>query len=398
MKKNSCFLILILALSSFLFCKNPHNPEYQLFQLYYVNTSGENGVTTFDYNDEGILEKAIWELEDGSRASINFYRHDEKGNIIEKYREFSDSLISVQRFEFDDNGNMTARHFQRSDSITGKTTYKYDNHGKLLKAHCMGLNGWFYGELTYVYDNEGNQQKAIIEQKGKNTGVILYTYNENGLLAKEHWDFNGKWGQTFEYVYEKRRQGPVHYTGSNVFISQSDKFRVSKEQYDYAGKTGGPSYYYYANNKLVKKRFERSDNFHTETNYLYDHLGRLIRSYRQYSNGLCGIFTYEYNKNGKLIKRSFKRTDGVTGNEMYEYDENSRLIRAYWDNFDTWLSGTINFTCHDNGNLNKGHFKGKDGFDAEIDFSYDENQNLTKIVWNFTFGKTQTYIFDYEKL
>lgn len=33
------------------------NVDYQLYQLYYENSSGENGLTTFDYSDEGILEK-----------------------------------------------------------------------------------------------------------------------------------------------------------------------------------------------------------------------------------------------------------------------------------------------------------------------------------------------------
>ena len=368
-------------------------------KLHYENTNGEKGLTTFDYNDEGVLNKAIWELSDGSRASLNFYEHDKNGNLIKKYREFSDSLTSSQFYEYDDNGNLITEHFHRSDSISGITMYEYDNNGRLVKMNCQGLNGWFYGEINFVYDEGNIKQKAKIIQKGKSTGVILYSYDENEYLIKEHWDFSGKWSQTFVYEYERCKIiSPKPYTSSNVFIINNPEYRIVRESYEYANKIGGPSYYTYnKEGKLLNKRFERSDGFSTETTYLYDYQKKLTKSYRKYSNGLCAVFTYKYNKLGKLTNRLFKRTDGVTGNESYEYDEDSRLIHANWENFDSWLTGTIKFTYNENGDLFEGYFQGTKGFNAKINFKYDNHRNLSKIYWDFSSGETQKYIFEYEK-
>jgi hypothetical protein len=372
--------------------------EYQLLKLYYENSSGENGLTTFDYDEKGILDKAIWELSDGSRMSLNFYKHDKNGNLISKYREFSDSLTSNQFYEYDDHGNLIKETFQRSDSVSGRTNYEYDKNGQLIHADCSGLNGWFYGEINYIYDETGRKQKADIIQKGKNTGIILYAYDGNNNLIKEYWDFSGQWSQTFIYEYEKCQTSlPQFYTSSNVFIINNSEYRIVKESYDYADKIGGPSYYIYnKNGKLLNKRFERSDGFSTETAYLYDHRGQLTKSYRKYSNGLCAVFTYEFNNLGKLIKRSFKRTDGMAGSESYDYDEKLKLTHANWENFDSWLTGSIEFRNNKNGDLSEGYFHGINGFDAKINFKYDKTGNLIKIYWNFSFGEIQTYLFAYE--
>ena len=91
------------------------------------------------------MSKAIWELEDGSRTSLNFYEHDADGNLINKYREFSDSLTSNQIYNYNDDGKLLVEYFQRSDSISGTVTYEYDSDGNLFKANCDGLAGWFFG-------------------------------------------------------------------------------------------------------------------------------------------------------------------------------------------------------------------------------------------------------------
>ena len=393
------FLILLIS------CKTGNKDKsdcikYRLLRLYYENSSGENGRTTFDYDEKGILDKAIWELSDGSRMSLNFYKYDNNGNLINKYREFSDTLTSNQFYEYDDNGNLIKEIFQRSDGVSGIATYEYYKNSRLISADCNGLNGWFHGEINYIYDETGRKQKADIIQKGKNTGIILYSYDDNNNLIKECWDFSGKWNQTFIYEYEKCQSIlPQFYTSSNAFIINNSEYRIIKESYDYASNTGGPSYYIYNNNgKLLNKRFERSDGFSTETTYLYDHQGKLTKSYRKYSNGLCAVFTYEFNNLRKLAMRSFERTDGATGSEFYDYGEKSKLIHADWENFDSWLTGTIEFTYNENGRLSKGYFHGTKDFDAKLNFEYDKTGNLTKICWNFSFGEKQTYLFEYEKI
>ena len=49
------------------------------------------------------------------------------------------------------------------------------------------------------------------------------------------------------------------------------------------------------------------------------------------------------------------------------------------------------------GNLRFAKFKGDNNFDADIKFETDQYGNLIGIYWDFNFGKTQTYEFNYKK-
>jgi hypothetical protein len=376
--------------------------KYRLLRLHYTNTTGERGVTTFEYNQKGQMVKALWQLLDGSRNSLNFYTYDKKGNLVKKYREFSDAKTSTQLFEYDGNGNLIFEDFKRSDGVKGRTRYDYDKNGKRVQADCKSLDGWFSGVIKYQYDKNGRKTRADIEKDGKKSGIINYTYGENGNLVKEYWDFPGKWSQTFLYEYEpvpETNRKP--YTSSNIFIDTTSGYKVVKEDYNYSNQSGGPSFYQYDDGgKLLRKIFKRSDGLKTETDFFYDADNKLTKSLRRYSNGKSGIFTYEYNEDRKLIRRTFKRTDGLTASETYEYDSSGKPVKAIWDKFDTWLTGTITFDYDRSGYLSRGHFKGngEKKFDAEIFFTYDKNKNLTMIHWDFSFKGTQTYTFGYEKI
>lgn len=211
MKNVSLFIISLLILFPFVSLGNgvadtsnkSDDLEYRLFKLHYNNSSGEKGVTLFDYDEDGIMHKATWKLLDGSRSSLNYYEYNECGNPVSKYREFSDSITSKNIYEYDDNCNLISETFTRSDGIKGTTIYEYDESDILLKANCEGLNGWFYGVITYSYDDDGLKTNSYFTQKGEPAGTITYSYDEKGNLIKEYWDFNGKWNQTFVLEYEK---------------------------------------------------------------------------------------------------------------------------------------------------------------------------------------------------
>ena len=370
--------------------------QYRLIRLHYDNTSGEKGVTTFDYNPDGTLRIAVWELLDGSRSSMNYYTYSD-GNLVKKYREFSDSLTSSLVYLYNESGLRIGETFERSDGVTGRVKYEYDDQGKLKTAHCEGMNGWFYGTIHYRYDAKGQKVSGDIIQKSEQTGIIHYTYHDEGNLEREAWDFSGKWEQTFIYEYDRYPDNPPSsYTSSNVFLAGSE-CRVIREEYTFSGGTGGPSFYKYSSHgKLITKTFLRSDSLKTKTRYVYDGQGRLIKSYRQMSDGRAVLFDYEYDGAGNMVKRTFKRTDSAAGSESYEYGPDRRLIKARYDQVDFWLTGTITFSHNDTGILTSGEFKGTEGFDAQIFFAYDNRNRLVKILWEFSFGKTQTYSFQYE--
>ena len=175
----------------------------RLVKLNYENKSGEKAFTDFEYNNDWFLTKAIWKLTDKSRSGVVTYKYDNKGNIIEKYRIFSDSISIMQTFEYNQSSNLLIDNFERSDGTKGKVEYIYDTNEKLLKANCNKQNGWFSGIISYEYNEKDEIVKGNLLQDNVVIGTITYSYNQHGLLIKEYWDFPEKWSQTFIYEYKE---------------------------------------------------------------------------------------------------------------------------------------------------------------------------------------------------
>lgn len=375
--------------------------ELRLLRLHYSSSNGEKGVTTFEYDGGGLAYKALWQLLDGSRNSLNLYTFDHRGNVIKKHRRFSDNITSTQIFEYNAEGQLTKERFDRSDGVNGITFYYYDAAGKRIKADCRGLNGWFFGIIKYKHASNGRKIAADIEDKEQKIGTIKYTYDEQNNLIREYWDLSGKFDQTFTYEYDSYSDKPENpFTSSNVFININSGYKVIKEEYDYSNQSSGPSYYKYDQDKLAEKVFTRSDGLQTVTHFFYDGDNKLIKSLRIYSPEKSAIFTYSYNNQRKLTARENLQTDGTAMQENYQYDKDGRLIRAKWKNFDTWLTGTMTFAHDRQGSLKQGRFQstGEKNFTADIFFLYDNNRNLSSIHWDFSFPATQTYNFEYAKI
>ncbi|MFC2124014.1 hypothetical protein ACFLU5_04310 [Bacteroidota bacterium] len=375
---------------------NSQDHNFRLIKLHYENSGGEKGVTTFEYNIQGELYRAVWELLDGTRFSINYYSYD-NNRLIRKYREFSDSITSEEIFSYNHHGQLINEQFNRSDGMFGTAKHLIDGHGHTIKSICRKDKGWLDADISYLYNDQGKRVKGFIFQGNTQVGYINYEYDKEDNPVLETWDFNGEWNQQFRYEYESI-QCQI-YSSSNVFIRHNCDFRLIGEDYMFDQETGGPSFYEYNSlGRLIKKEFNRSDGFKTITTYDYNDTGRLQKSNRMYSDGKTGEFSYQYNENGQLVQRLFERSDGIKGSERYKYDKNGKLVMGCYDNFDSWLNGSLTFECDRYGNLSHGFFIGQDGFDADIDFQCDSYGNVIRIHWDFSFDKSQTYIFNYKKL
>ena len=75
--------------------------SYRLIKLHYENSNGEKGITIYEYDTDGIAQTATWKLLDGSRYSRNYHTYDHSGNLVRKYREFSDGLTSNTIYEYE---------------------------------------------------------------------------------------------------------------------------------------------------------------------------------------------------------------------------------------------------------------------------------------------------------
>lgn len=369
-------------------------PELRLHKMYYTNSMDEKGVTIFDYDVNGTNYRAQWKLLDNSRYSINYHEFDSNNHLIRKYREFSDSLTSINIYKYD-NGKLVYESFERSDGVKGYVNYYYTN-GKCQKAICNGLNGWFHGTIIYTYKND-TLSHAELQKDSLKIGEITYKYTNN-LLSVEIWDFY-TWQQEFIYEYEQieNQKKPV-FTYTNPYVHFAFTKVVEKENYSYNNKVGGPSIYYYDENwLLIKKEFIRSDGVKTTTDFQYSSDGILEKSTRKFPNGLTGEFTYVYNDKYQLLSRYYIRNDGATAKEEYFYDANGNLRFALLKNFDSWLNGEIWYSTNEN-KLTEATFNGFDDFNATITFKYNSENYLTNMRWDFSFGEFQEYWFDYKPM
>lgn len=365
-----------------------------LLKLSYNDSSGEVGFTTYIYNGLKLPCKAIWELANGTRWSVNYHEFDSNGNMVRKYREFSDSLTTLQTFSYNGQNQLIHETFSRSDGIEGSADYIYEK-GICIYADCKGYNGWFTGRINYRYDHSGIKESAGLERDSLIIGTIDYSKDISGRIISEVWTFTSGFRQT--YIYQYQDNNCTQYRSSNIFIRPSCSWRITEENYDYSGQGGGPSYYKYGDSgSLDHKTFVRSDGMKTETDFFYAPGGLLERSVRHYSDGKRGTFTYIYNKNNQLTERDFERSDGFKGRERYSYDSAGRLIDGEYLNFDGWLTGKLKFTHDRYDRIISAVYEGEDGLTAEIEFEYDRDSNLIKINWRFSNGATQTYWFKYE--
>lgn len=390
-------LFLVILINSLAIYSQPFgdtSPVFKIIQLNYENSTGEKGTTYFKYDRENRISKALWTLDNKSRHSENKYQYDSKGNLVAAFRDFSDGLTSFEYFNYDSLGNKTSEYFYRSDSVNGYASYQY-NGGRLVKADFHNYKGWLNGVLKLQYNNENKKEKGTLFKEDKVVCEISYDYDRGGNLSKEFWDFNKKWSQTFVYVYEKKNLDILFY--SSPYFPKKSNFRISHEDYTYNNEVGGPSYYYYNEQELLdKKVFVRSDSITTSTSYNYDIEGKLVSSMRNNSDSSIIKFDYVYDKNNNLIARNYFKEGTNCGFESYLYNSDGELIKAYLKNADGWITGTINFQSDELGDVTGGEFKGENGFNASLIFSYNSDGLLSEIMWNFSFGKFQRYNFEYE--
>jgi len=183
-----------------------HDPNLRLHQLEYENSSGELAITTFYYNENELMEKAIWECKDGSRTSNNIYRYNDKDQMISAYREFSDGLTSYENFLYDENDKKIHETFLRSDGVSGTADYIYDKKGRCERVSCNRYKGWISGDIIYKKNKQGPVQEAEIIRNNEVIANIVFEYDENDNLIKDIWTFEGGFTQTFIYKYMNREK------------------------------------------------------------------------------------------------------------------------------------------------------------------------------------------------
>jgi hypothetical protein len=135
----------------------------------------------------------------------------------------------------------------------------------------------------------------------------------------------------------------------------------------------------------------------TVTTYEDDPQRRLVRSVRRGADGAESDFQYDYDHAGALIMRTQTSGGAVVSTEAFQYDGHGRLYRRILQNVDGWLSGVVTYESDGRGRLQKGRFKGYGAVAADLTFTYDAQECLREVRWQFASGTTQRYAYIYER-
>jgi hypothetical protein len=205
--------LLIIMTVQLIIISNTSFSQYNLRELHkgfaesgfsampYSNSYGEKGISLFEYGEDGRISKSVWKLLDNSRSSENYYKYDVNGNIIEKYREFSDSIKSTEIFEYDSDNHLLSESFVRSDGFAYSVRYEYNTIGRAVTAYWKNYHHWFNGYVSFTYNDAGLVSKGNIIEDGKEIGFINFKYDSKSRLIEEYWEFSGNYNQTFTFEY-----------------------------------------------------------------------------------------------------------------------------------------------------------------------------------------------------
>lgn len=162
------------------------------------SASDVQGVTTYSYGDDGMLNKVENTVRDSSDAfdltETHFWYYDEKGRPVKMWRVIknagalnnTDSL--EVRFVNDEDGNTGEERTYRNGKETGYIYYYYDDQNRLLDVVRFNTRlKKLLPDIMFEYDDAGRIAQKTTTTSSAHLGYLIwrYIYNDKGLKTKE---------------------------------------------------------------------------------------------------------------------------------------------------------------------------------------------------------------------
>lgn len=248
---------------------------------------------------------------------------------IENYR-----IDTIKVNTFDREGKETNTLYYSGGKKSEQINHQYEKNIK--KSHTMKLllSGKIYdddyGDSHYQFDENKNLIYLKTSYKKEKPREFKYLYKNSKLILKEHL-YMDKINVSYEYIY-------------------NDKNLLTEY-----------TYFSFENEKSEKRSVDN-------TLYFYDSLNNCIKMILKLNNEIIGQKDFKYNNDNKLIQ------------EIYTYS-----------NYGTTEKGQIDY-FYNNGKISKIIEKNDKNGKIESEIFYTENDNLLKIVSNYSNGRSYRYI------
>lgn len=140
-----------------------------------------------------------------------------------------------------------------------------------------------------------------------------------------------------------------------------------------------------------------SGNLSSKNHHEFDGDDRMVRKWREYSDGQTSEELFHYNSEGHLVEESFSDSKGVQGKAHYEYDDEGNAARVICEGYKGWLHGILSFTFESLGKRLKGTIE-KDGQSVgTIAYQYGSGGSLIHEHWEIGKDWSQTLQYVYEE-
>ena len=313
---------------------------------------GEGNVRTAQYDDGDLLKNLTFP--DGT---IEKYEYDD----IKQLEKFTNRAGDVTSFEWDGEGNAVTKVLPNS----GIVHYLYDIRGYLVEAsNAVGKMFFSYNddgtpsmvryangkELHYRYDGK-SRRTGLTDNEGYN---ISYVYNKKGQLHQVIDNSHGGIALlTVEYDVQGRIVRQVNSNNCSTDISYNKRGKRQEKR------------------ETACKTLDSSDVILT-TKYTYDHRNRI-----KYRNSSYGFWSYGYDAASQLT--SWIDPSGTETVIVYDRARNRRVVST---------DGEERF--YEVNSLSQ-----YESFGSDVDFSYDQNGRLVRIV-DRDAAKTERFSFNDE--
>lgn len=282
---------------------------------------------------------------------------------------------------------VTVHTKHESSTIQSDSTLSlvYNGKGQLLECEYDGIR------YVYTYDKEGKKlsDKFFHSHNGELWKEYRYSYNDAGQLTLRELflftsDPNGKLGE--RTVYQYNSEGNLEYWAfslNGVDVNMElfyDKQGNLVEERSYTGKTASSKRRTYTDDgKLLSVTTEQYGEPHTETRYVYNTTGVLIR--KEYIH-TCGnlpaetkVTTYSYDPLGRCVTYEVADAVGMLSVAEYTYDADGKVLSyMITDSSDTVKGYTWTYDTQGR-MLSCNHIKGNDS--NLCTWTYDTQGNVT---------------------
>ena len=334
----------------------------------FVTYTKQNGVETTYTND--MLGNALTATTDGCTTKMEY-------NGVGNMTKMTKPLGGVYKYTYDTLGRKTSETLPNG----GTTTYEYDNLDRLILEKSPITNNNTKSEKSYTYDKNGNvlTEKIKTNAVGSSTATYSttnYSYDEkNNLKRVQNVDNNGKVCYT-EYDGVGNLLKSKAANGQNVTTYEYNSLNRVTKMTDPMGKS--ETYTYDISGNMIQK----VDRNKTTLVYEYDPMNRLTMERAKVGNDYVLKGYYAYTLTGNL-----KISQGYYNRFVMTYDEYGRLRNTEIKQGENYFKYYYNYMNNNRGLVSNkylykysdGYFDGKSELYAEHKYTYDSENNITKI-------------------